>query len=503
MKITRRVLINLVTFAVVAIGLIGYGVFDLLGNPFAATTTVSTVLPSASGLAPQFSVAYDGIVVGSVSGITVVPGGAKVTMTIDPGQHVPAAVAARVVIANTLGQQEVELVPRTQKTSSTTATAATTISSSGGTIHPVPAAAVHRTDLYDGEVLPVAPDSAPAAIGTLVTEASKILDAIPPGDLNNLLHQAALAVNGQADNLKTIASASATFSQEFLAYQQQFRALLANSPPVLNTVTANGQAFQQGLASTASLLAELAARRGDLVDLLHVGSTASSDFNQVLLDNRANLGCLTHDFAAINSNLSEPTNLSNLGTFLQTNNQFFSIVQRVAPAGPARALTASDHARRHQVQLRVRLLFPPRTPPASQYSVPHGLTPIKPGAACNTEFGAGAPAVSQPGFTPAAGGTVVPASAAEGQVRGGGPVDPNPQTASAAADVRRAPVPPWPLAVAAAGSIGAMLVVGRRRGTRSAKAMRLTDRPEPAGSTGGRRRTSWQAPRPRTGKAPK
>jgi ABC-type transporter Mla subunit MlaD len=480
--LTRRVIVNLVAFGLAAVALVAYGVFDLLGNPFAATTTVSTVLSTASGLTTGFSVAYDGVVVGSVTGITLVPHGAKVTMSVQPSEHVPADVAARVIISNTLGQQEIELVPRSASDESGPSTGT-------GTRQVV---AVHHEDLYNGEVLPVAPDNAPASIGRLVSEATRILDAIPPGDLNNLLHQAALAVNGQADNLRTIASASATFAQEFLDYRQAFQELLANAPPVLQTVTANATAFQQGLADTAELLAELATVRGNLADLFHVGTMASSDANQLVLDNRANLGCLVHDLSATATNLDQPTNLGNLGTFLRTNAGFFSIVQRVAPPGPARALTSKDHARTNQVQLRVRLLLPPQKPPADEYATPHGLTPIRPGAACDTEFGPGVPAVSQPGFTPADGGTVIAPTAAEAQVRGGGPIDPT--TGAAADTAARAPASPpaWPLLAAAAGAFGAMLVVGRRRTLRTARALRLGDHGgEAIAAPGGRRRSPW------------
>lgn len=501
MTITRRVIINLVVFGLAAVALVAYGVFDLLGNPFAATTTVSTVLPSASGLTTGFSVAYDGIVVGSVTGISLVPHGAKVTMSIQPGEHVPADVAARVVIANTLGQQEIELVPRAGAVDG--AGLAATASAAGRPPLVRQDEAVRGGLLYNGETLPVAPDSAPATIGTLVAEATRILDAIPPGDLNNLLHQAALAVAGQADNLQTIAAASATFSEEFLAYQQQFQELLANAPPVLDTVTADAQSFQQGLADTASLLAALATARGNLADLLHIGSTATADANQLVVDNRPNLGCLVHDLADTVSNLAEPTNLANLGTFLQQNGGFFSIVQRVAPAGPARALTTHDHPRNNQVQLRVRLLLPPQQPPAEQYATPHGLTPIRPGAACDTEFGPGVPAVSQPGFVAADGGTVVPPSAADAQVRGGGPLLPTPMSAADASLLRSQPAAPpvWPLAAAAAAAFGAMLMVGRRRGARSARAVRLAGAIG-SGQAGGPRRARWLGRR-RTTRGPK
>lgn len=489
MRVTRRVLVNLVAFGLVALALIAYGVFDLLGNPFASRVTVATVLPSAAGLTPGFSVAYDGIVVGSVSAITLVPRGAKVTMTIDPGEHIPAAVAARVVIANTLGQQEVELVPRPEAELSAGAGPGAGGSGQGRL---ATAAQITHRDLFNGEILPVAPDSEPASVGTVVAEATHLLQAIPPGDLNQLLEQAALAVSGQADNLKTLASASAAFSQEFLAYQQQFRQLLENAPPVLQTVTANAGALQQGLAETASLLAELATARGALADLLHLAPQAATLGNQLIVQNRANLSCLVHDLAATVTNLSGAQNFSNLATFLATNHEFFSAVQAVAPAGPAKALTSGDHARDNQVQLRVRLLLPPQSPPAEQYATPHGLTPIRPGAACVSSFGPGAPAVSQPGFAPAAGGTVVPATAAEASVPATGEIQP-PVAATASAAADRLPARAtsyWPLVVAFGGAVAGMVGVTRRRTVRTARA----DRCQPQGDQGQARvrRRPWQ-----------
>lgn len=460
--ITRRVVINLVTFAVVSVLLVGYGIFDLLGNPFASATTVSTVLPTTAGLAPNFSVMYDGIDVGSVSSVSLVKGGARVAMRINPGTHVPADVEAQVVIGNALGEQEVQLVPRPRP-----ATAA----AAGGSGR-VQDTAVDRTaPLRDGEVLPVAPDNAPASVGTLVAEATRILDAIPAGDLDNLLHQAALALSGQADNLRTIAQASATFAQEFLSYQDQFQELLSNAPPVLNTVAANATALQQGLAETATVLNVLTQHGGDYADLLNQGSAATTDLNTLVTENRANLGCLTHDLADTATNLNEPANLADLADALQTNGNFFSIVQAVAPEGPAKALTSSDTDRDNQVQLRVHILLPPQQPSGTQYSSPKGLTTIRPGAACDTELGDGVGAVEQAGFTPADGGTVSAPTAAEAQVRGGGPVPPTPgDTASADARLARQPGAVWPLLVVAALAVLAAMVAAGRRPVRTAAA---------------------------------
>ena len=393
--ITRRIAINLVAFLVVSAALVVYGFVDLLGNPLRAQTTVSTVLPSASGLAPNFLVTLNGVDVGSVQSVSLVPGGAKVAMTLDPTARVPSDVAARVVIANALGEQEVELVPTAAKSA---------------------------PPLRSGDVVGVASDPIPADVGTVVAEATRLLQAIPAGDLNTVLHQLAVSLNGNAGNLRAIASSSAMFSQEMLASQQNFEALLANAPPVLNTVTASASQLQRALADTATLVGVLATKSSDVVRLLNQGGTAAQALGTLLTENRPDLACLVHDGADVAANLASAPNLSNFSTALATNQLFFGAVAAISPTGPAKAVTSGDTARDDQEWLRTRLLIPPGQPSAIAYAQPVTLPPILPGAACQTEFGAGAPAVTQTGFhATGPNAQIRPPTSANAQVRGGGP----------------------------------------------------------------------------------
>ena len=443
--ITRRILINLVAFVAAATALVAYGFVDLLGNPLAATTSVYTVLPTASGLSPNFTVTLEGVQVGSVKTVSLVPQGAKVAMVLEPGKKVPDDVTASIVIANALGQQEVQLVP----------------TRSG----PAPA-------LRDGAVIPASPNSTPADVGTVVALATKFLQAIPPNDLNTVLHQLGLALQGNGGNLRTIASASELFSQEFLQYQQQFESLLANAPPVLDVVTANAGALRQGLADTAALAQVFANHSSDLVALLNQGTSAATDLNALVTENEPNLGCLVHDLADVNSNLAQPQNLSNLSTVLATNTEFFGAVAALAPTGPAKALTSGD--KNHtQEWLRTRLLLPPGFPPGDSYLQAHTLPAILPGAACSTEFGQGVGPALQAGFTPAGPQSHVSVpTQAQAQVRGGGTT---PDAASSAARLRPStggsPVPM--ILVAGLIVMGWGLAMGRRRSARSARPIRL------------------------------
>jgi len=444
--ITRRIVVNLVAFALVSAALVAYGVIDLLGNPLRRAVTVSTVLPSAAGLSPNFLVTLDGVDVGTVRSVSLVPDGARITMTLRPGTRVPGDVAARVVIANALGEQEVQLVPQ-----------------HGGTAAP----------LRSGAVVPAAPDSTPADVGTVVAEATRLLQAIPPGALDAVLHDVAVALDGQGANLRTIAEASRLFSQEFLASQQQFEQLLASAPPVLEVVSANATQLQQALADTAVLAEVLASHRQDLVRLLDQGTNAASDLRALVEENRPNLACLLHDLSAVNANVGTGANLHNLDTVLATNQEFFVPVGNLAPEGPAKALTSGDTNRTTQEWLRTRLLFPPAQPSADTYRQPVTLPPVLPGAGCDTEFGQGVGPGLQPGFTPVGpGARVVEPTAAEARVRGTGEEPAGTPDAAPAAAVAPAPSGPLvPLLVAGAAVAGA-LSMGRRRAARAVRSAR-------------------------------
>ncbi|MHB1963160.1 MAG: MCE family protein [Acidimicrobiales bacterium] len=405
--LSRRLVANLVAFLVVTLALVAYGVVDLLGNPLEGPTPVSANFPDASGLFPNFSVELNGVDVGTVTGIHLDHTGATVDMAINHGARVPGDVVASIDIANDLGEQVVELTP-----------------THGGTAPPLQA----------GAVIPVQSNGIPANVGQVVATATRLLEAIPPGDLNRLLGELATALQNRAGDLRTIISAGTTFSREFLRYQRQFTALLANAPPVLDTVSAVGPQLRQALVNTESLVQVLASHRQDLSGLLDNGSQAVDQLDQLVTTQAPNLGCLTHDFADLASNLDQPANLANLSATLSENQLFFGAVEHVAVRGTAQPLVAGQAPNPNQYFLRTRLLLPPASPPADAYVTQAAVPAVRPGAACNTEFGPGAPAATQPGFQPADGGVLVPPSAADAQVHGGG----DPATAqTTAADLGR------------------------------------------------------------------
>jgi virulence factor Mce-like protein len=421
--ITRRIITNLIVFFAIAAVLIVFGLINLLGNPFQSTTPVTSVLPNAYGIYSNFSVTLNGVQVGTVRSVSLTPAGAKVNMAIDHGVKVPGDVAVEIEIANTLGEQQIDLVPQ-----------------HGGTAPPLQA----------GARIPVAPGGAPADIGQVIATATQFLAAIPVDNLNALLHETAVALNGNAANIHTIITSGTQFAQEFLAFQQAFKSLLASAPPVLDTVTASSPQLTSALANTAALLNVLTAQQSNFLSLLDTGAGSSQLLNQLVVAERPNLACLVHDLGAATTNLSQPANLNNLATDLANNQEFFGAVEGLAVNGPARQLTASEPARNDAEYLRTRLILPPVLTPAAQtYSTPKAVPPISTAAGCSTEFGNGVGAASQPGFTPAAPVAINTASAADSQVRGGGSAIAGAPLTTATSNSVNAPTtyPPAPVTV--------------------------------------------------------
>lgn len=411
-----RLVVNLAVFTLIALGLVAYGVVDLLGNPFATSTSIAAVFPDASGIDPNFSVELNGVTVGSVSAVHLVRGGAEVDMTIDPGVEVPGDVVATIGIANDLGEQVVALTPR-----------------HGG----------HVAPLASGAIVPVSRDDAPVQVGTVVALATRLLRAIPANKVNELLSELAQGLHGQARDIRTIIGATTTFSRQFLRYQAQFEALLRNAPPVMDAVSAGGPQLTQALANTEAILKVLADEKTSLKGDLVNGQAAAGVLGQLTRNQAPDVACLVHDFSRLNSNLDQPQNLSNLSSSLALNRYFFHAVTAVAVRGLAKSLTSRAPANPGQTMLRTRLVLPPEIQMGDTYATPVPVPAVKPGAGCSTELGQGVGPARQSGFSPAAGGTFVAPTSAESRVRGRGDVAGSSTTAAPAQpagyDARAAP----------------------------------------------------------------
>jgi virulence factor Mce-like protein len=365
--ISRRTAINLIAFFVAAVLLVLYGIVNLW-DPFGHGRNAYAVFPSAGGLHQKFLVSLDGVPVGEVSGIKLEGQGVRVTMSFDKGTHIPNDVQASIIRSSAVGEQRIDLSP--------------TDGGDGGTL------ANHAR-------IPLAPqDAVPPDVGEVLKKVNDLIGQIPTGDLNSLIHEAAVGLRGRAGDLRSIVDSLTTLSNAYLAHQDNFRQLLVTSPTLLNGIASSAAQLQDALVKTETLTKLLANRRFDLVKLLRDLSSLGTVGNDFLLTNRVNLTCVLSDLADTNDFL-QGANLANLETGLGLNQQFFGLVDKISPKGFAKDLGLNAPTRNDQTWLRVRTLLPPPQPPASKYDTNLPVPPTKPGAACRNVYGSGVGPVTQ------------------------------------------------------------------------------------------------------------
>lgn len=391
--ISKRIVVNLVVFFSISALLVGYGAVTLFGSPFDHRRTVVADLPDAGGLRPGFSASLDGVVVGTVSEVELRDEEVRVTVELDEGVEVPSGVEARVIRASAVGEQRLDLA-----------------STPGGS----------RTPLADGAEVPVGADPIPPDVADVLQTATDLIGALPAEDLNTLIHEAALGVDGRAEELQSITRSLSTLSDQVVASDDDIRLLLDKAPGVLDDFSEMSPAVHDALDDTEALTGILAARRDDLALLLANGADLAEVGDRVLLENRANLTCLLDDLTRITGTLQGET-LAALDESMRINQQFFGLIDKVAAAGPAKDLGAGPH---DQLWLRTKLLVPPQTPAASAYAPPRGPRPVLTGAACESPYGDGAAATPQPTAGPG-GAVALQSSPAGADGAGSAPAGPD------------------------------------------------------------------------------
>lgn len=380
---TRRLLLNFAVFGTVTVLLVGYGLLTLLGNPFEEQRRISAVFPDATGLRPDFSVSMDGVVVGVVTSVELVEEGVRVEVALDEGVSVPSDVEGRIVRASPVGEQRVELTP--------------TKNGSGA-------------PLEDGDEFAVAESPNPPNISRVIDALARLINDIPPEQLDTFIREAAIALDGRGEDLRTLTTSGDAFARSFVENEVAFRQLLTSAPPVMDSVSDAGPELQRALDDTAVLTEALAARRADLVELLRNGAQLGTVGGDIVAAEKANLACLISDFADLSRFLGNGEPLQNFIRGFELNQSFFGPVDRLAPYGPAKDIGLGAPARDDQYWLRVQLILPPAQPMGEQYPQRRPTPPTRPGGACVTPFGNGVgPATQTNPAKPTDGGSVEPA----------------------------------------------------------------------------------------------
>lgn len=272
--LTRFVRNQLIVFAIASVIGVGTMVFVYLQAPVLlgiGRISVKLQLSSTGGLYEFSNVTYRGVEVGKVTDIRPTRGGAEVTMSLKPSPKIPADLQANVRSVSAVGEQYVDLVPR---------------SDSG-------------PFLTNGSTISADNASLPKPVGPMLDQMSALVDSIPSGKLGVLLDESFKALNGTGNDLGALFESSSQLAADLNGVADSTRALIDDSRPLLDGQDDSVDAIRTWARSVAGITQQVAARDTEVRTILRTGAGAADQASRLLEQVRPTLPVLLANLTTV------------------------------------------------------------------------------------------------------------------------------------------------------------------------------------------------------------
>lgn len=205
MRIDRRLAINLITVLLLGVVTVGWVVTRLVGTsvgggPF----TVTVDLADSGGVFTNQEVTYRGVLVGRVGEMSLNEDGVDVKLLIDREwmDEIPADVVASVQSKSAVGEQFVNLTPRSDS----------------------------DDKLTDGDVIARSDTELPVEFQALLRSLDRVLAEVSPDATRRVVEELAGGLGGRSEEIATILRSLGTLSNAFASVAPEQRRLLQNAP---------------------------------------------------------------------------------------------------------------------------------------------------------------------------------------------------------------------------------------------------------------------------------
>jgi virulence factor Mce-like protein len=256
--LTRLVRTQLIIFTIASVIGIAVMVFDYMQVPTLlglGRITVKLELPASGGLYRFSNVTYRGIQVGKVTGVEVVPGNhVEATLSLDVSPKIPANLAAEVRSISAVGEQYVDLKPRTSS----------------------------PPYLQNGSVIAMGDTSIPQQVGPMLDQVSALVNSIPKDKLGGLLDESFKALNGAGYDLGSLFDSSATVTGDLAAVAPRVRSLIDDSAPILDSQVQTADAIKVWARSLAGITKQVATDDPAIRTLLRTGPGSAHEVASLL-----------------------------------------------------------------------------------------------------------------------------------------------------------------------------------------------------------------------------
>ncbi|RDH78238.1 MCE family protein [Mycolicibacterium moriokaense] len=257
MRLTRQILIQMAIFAVIATTALVIMVFAYMRLPAffgVGQYRVTVQLPETGGLYPRSNVTYRGVQVGEVKSVDLTDSGVAAVLSLNSDVRIPADLDAEVHSVSSVGEQYVQLLPRTGD----------------------------GPALKDGDVIPLDRTTVPTDINTVLNLTNRGLEAIPQDNLRTVVDEAYTAVGGLGPELRRLVTGSTTLAIDARANLDPLTALVDQSKPVLDSQIDTADSIQAWAANLASITGQLQSQNPAVAGILEKGPGAADEVRALL-----------------------------------------------------------------------------------------------------------------------------------------------------------------------------------------------------------------------------
>ena len=216
-RLTRAVWIQLAILAAVTViagGVMAFGFVNVPALFGIGRYNVTLELPASGGLYPTSVVTYRGSEIGRVTSIDVTRDGVRAVLKLESSTKIPSDVSAAVHSRSAVGEQFVELTPRTDD--------------------------ADVAPLRDGDVIPVGRSRSRPTSAACWTPPTRALQAIPQDNLRTVVDEADNAVAGLGPELSRIVDGSTALAIEAAKNLDPIITLIDQSPTGAEFASADG-----------------------------------------------------------------------------------------------------------------------------------------------------------------------------------------------------------------------------------------------------------------------
>jgi phospholipid/cholesterol/gamma-HCH transport system substrate-binding protein len=216
--------------------------------------TVKMELPRTGGLYRFSNVTYRGVQIGKVTDVRATRQGAEAILSLSSSPKIPADLQASVLSVSAVGEQYVDLLPRTDS----------------------------GPYLRDGSVITTKDTTVPQKVGPMLDQISALLDSIPEEKLSQLLDESFKGLNGAGDDLATLLESTSTVAADFDKVGDRARALIDDGLPLLEGQAVSADALRIWARSLAGFTGQLATNDPQLRGVLQNGAGALDEASRLL-----------------------------------------------------------------------------------------------------------------------------------------------------------------------------------------------------------------------------